>query len=105
MAVAERVEIPVERLDVSAYTIPTDQPEADGTLEWDSTTIVVVEVAAGDERGLGYTYADASAATLIDGRLRAAVEGSDAMAVGATWNAMVASVRNVGRPGVGGGGG
>jgi L-alanine-DL-glutamate epimerase-like enolase superfamily enzyme len=100
MAVAERVEIPVEHLDVSAFTIPTDRPEADGTLEWDSTTLVVVEVAAGDERGLGYTYAYTSAATLIDGRLRGLVEGSDAMAVGTTWSAAVSSVRNVGRPGV-----
>ena len=42
---------PLERLDVSAYTIPTDAPESDGTLEWDSTTIVVVEVAAGGDDG------------------------------------------------------
>jgi L-alanine-DL-glutamate epimerase-like enolase superfamily enzyme len=97
--VAERVTIPIERLDVSAYTIPTERPESDGTLEWDSTTTVVVEVAGG-EHGVGYTYADASAARLIDGRLRKAVEGSDAMAIGAQWDAMVASVRNVGRPGI-----
>jgi L-alanine-DL-glutamate epimerase-like enolase superfamily enzyme len=98
--VAERVEIPIERLEISAYTITTDRPEADGTLEWDSTTIVVVEAVGGDERGLGYTYGDASAARLIDGRLRQAVEGADAMAIGARWDAMVASVRNVGRPGI-----
>jgi hypothetical protein len=29
---------------VASYTIPTDGPEADGTLEWTSTTIVVVEL-------------------------------------------------------------
>jgi L-alanine-DL-glutamate epimerase-like enolase superfamily enzyme len=29
---------------VSVYTIPTDGPESDGTLEWTSTTIVIVEV-------------------------------------------------------------
>lgn len=99
-AVAERVETPIERLDVSAFTIPTEGPESDGTLEWDSTTIVVVEVVASGERGLGYTYADASASHLIERRLRAAVEGADAMAVGAVWDTMVASVRNVGRPGI-----
>jgi L-alanine-DL-glutamate epimerase-like enolase superfamily enzyme len=98
--VAERVEVPIERLDVSAYTIPTERPESDGTLEWDSTTLVVVEVAAGGEHGLGYTYADASAARLIDTRLRSSVEGAEAMAVAALWNALVASVRNVGRPGI-----
>jgi L-alanine-DL-glutamate epimerase-like enolase superfamily enzyme len=98
--VTERVEVPIERLLVSAYTIPTDRPQSDGTLEWDSTTIVVVEVAGGGARGLGYTYGDASAARLIDGRLRGVLEGTDAMAVGARWEAMVASVRNVGRPGI-----
>jgi L-alanine-DL-glutamate epimerase-like enolase superfamily enzyme len=98
--VAGRVEIPVERLEVSAYTIPADRPESDGTLDWDSTTIVVVEVAAGGQMGLGYTYADASAARLVDRRLRTMIEGSDAMAVGAAWDAMIASVRNVGRPGI-----
>jgi hypothetical protein len=47
---ATRVEAAVERVDVSAFTIPTDEPESDGTLEWDETTIVVVELAAGGER-------------------------------------------------------
>ena len=41
----------VERIDVQAYTIPTDAPEGDGTLQWDSTTIVVVEAHA---RGSGW---------------------------------------------------
>ncbi|MCA6096747.1 mandelate racemase, partial [Streptomyces sp. SCA3-4] len=42
---------PVEALEVSAYTIPTDAPEADGTLSWDSTTVVLVEARAAGERG------------------------------------------------------
>ena len=33
-AVAERVEVAIESLDVSAYTIPTERPESDGTLEY-----------------------------------------------------------------------
>jgi hypothetical protein len=33
----------IERIEVSAYTIPTDLPESDGTLEWNDTTLVVVE--------------------------------------------------------------
>ena len=42
MAVASRTagEVEVERLDVSAYTVPTDEPESDGTLEWDATTLI-----------------------------------------------------------------
>ncbi|MGH3029441.1 MAG: enolase C-terminal domain-like protein [Gaiellaceae bacterium] len=97
---AKRTEHAVERLDVAAYTVPTDRPESDGTLEWDSTTIVIVELAAGGERGLGYTYADASAAQLIDRRLRKIVEGADAMDVGAVWEATIGAVRNIGRPGI-----
>jgi L-alanine-DL-glutamate epimerase-like enolase superfamily enzyme len=30
----------IESLEVSAYTVPTATPEADGTLEWSSTTLV-----------------------------------------------------------------
>ena len=41
------------KLDVSAYTVPTDRPEADGTFSWDATTLVVVEIADGGATGLG----------------------------------------------------
>ena len=46
--------IPVTESTVSVYTVPTDGPESDGTLEWTSTTIVVVEVFAGRVSGLGF---------------------------------------------------
>ncbi|MDQ2752228.1 MAG: mandelate racemase, partial [Bacteroidota bacterium] len=36
----------IKDLKVSAYTIPTDSPEADGTIEWNSTTMVLVEITA-----------------------------------------------------------
>lgn len=54
----------IKRLDVSAYTIPTDYPEADGTLEWNQTTLVVVNVYAAEHRGVGLTYGDASCARI-----------------------------------------
>jgi L-alanine-DL-glutamate epimerase-like enolase superfamily enzyme len=92
---------PVERLEVHAYTIPTDEPESDGTLEWDSTTIVVVEAHAGGRTGLGYTYCDAAAAEVISSQLAGAVEGEDVMDVRAAWLRMGAQVRNAGRPGIG----
>ena len=92
---------PVERLDVHAYTIPTDEPESDGTLEWDSTTIVVVEAHADGQTGLGYTYCDAAAAEVISSQLAGAVEGEDAMGVRAAWLRMTAQVRNAGQPGIG----
>ena len=60
----------VERLDVSVHRIPTDSPESDGTIEWDSTTIVVVEAGGGGATGLGYTYASAAAAEVVTEQLR-----------------------------------
>ena len=47
-----------------AYTIPTDSPEADGTIAWNSTTMVVVELHAADATGMGYTYAHRTAAVI-----------------------------------------
>jgi L-alanine-DL-glutamate epimerase-like enolase superfamily enzyme len=91
---------PVERLDVSVFTVPTDSPESDGTLKWDKTTMVLVEVHAGGHNGLGYTYTDASAANLIHSVLSAVVKGSDPMAVTATYMAMWRRIRNLGRPGI-----
>ncbi len=84
----------------SAYTIPTSGPEADGTLEWDSTTIVICEVDAGGETGLGYTYASSAARDVILGKLEDEVCGLDALDVAGAWKKMVRSVRNLGLPGV-----
>ncbi|HMB07702.1 MAG TPA: hypothetical protein VKP69_28715, partial [Isosphaeraceae bacterium] len=50
--------VPVEEVEVSAYRIPTDLPEADGTYRWGKTTLVLVEATAGGKTGLGYSYAD-----------------------------------------------
>ena len=46
-------EAAVERLDVAAYTVPTEEPASDGTLMWDETTIVIVEAHGGGDVGLG----------------------------------------------------
>jgi L-alanine-DL-glutamate epimerase-like enolase superfamily enzyme len=92
--------LPITRVEAHSYTIPTDAPESDGTIAWDSTTVVIAEVEAGDARGIGYSYADASAAPLIERVLSRAVAGLDAMDLGATWVAMTTAVRNIGRSGV-----
>jgi L-alanine-DL-glutamate epimerase-like enolase superfamily enzyme len=91
----------VERVEADARTIATDGPESDGTLEWSETTIVLARVRAGDETGLGYTYADASVAGLIEGKLGPAIAGRDASATGACWQAMHAALRNAGQAGAG----
>lgn len=97
---AKRVEVPIERLDVSAFVVPTDFPEADGTLAWDKTTLVVVEATGGGKQSLGYTYADTATALLIKDLLAPIVIGSEAMAVAGTWAAMDRAIRNLGRPGI-----
>ncbi len=95
-----RTAAPIERVDVSAYTIPTDRPESDGTLAWDSTTLVLVEVTAGNRRGLGYTYADRATAELVREKLAPLLEGHDGLAIPGAWDAMVRSVRNLGSRGI-----
>lgn len=92
--------IPLERIDVSAYTIPTESPEADGTYRWDHTTLVLVEVQAGGKHGLGYTYADLATAKVIETLLAPLVKGRDVLDVPGAWLAMVEAVRNLGRPGI-----
>ena len=45
----------VDNVSATVYKIPTDAPEADGTLAWSSTTLVVAHVTGGGRTGLGYT--------------------------------------------------
>lgn len=97
---AEHIDTAVHDLRVSAYRIPTDSPESDGTYRWDATTLVVVELRAADQRGIGYTYADVATATLIKDKLADIVEGRDVMAIPMLWSDMIQSIRNLGRPGI-----
>jgi L-alanine-DL-glutamate epimerase-like enolase superfamily enzyme len=91
----------VERLEISVYRIPTDRPEADGTFQWDATTLVLVEaVADSGLRGLGFSYTAAAAGKLIEDMLSKVVVGRPVEHPGAAWQAMVGAVRNVGLPGV-----
>jgi L-alanine-DL-glutamate epimerase-like enolase superfamily enzyme len=100
IAASPRPDVRIEGIEVSAYTVPTDSPESDGTFEWDETTVVVVEVAAGNARGLGLSYTGESAARVVERRLAPRIIGRDALDVPAAWGAMVAAVRNVGLPGI-----
>ena len=89
----------VEGLDVHAFTVPTEEPESDGTLEWDATTLVLVEVEAAGRRGLGYSYGDAAIGTLIASRLRPEVVGHPVYDVPGAWAGMQRAVRNDGPSG------
>ncbi|HYY87261.1 MAG TPA: hypothetical protein VFA49_00580, partial [Chloroflexota bacterium] len=99
------------------YRVPTDKPEADGTFQWDATTVLVVEALAdGGQRaftgasrrlsqserpcGLGFSYCAAAAAGVVAELLAPAVVGCSVDDVRAAWSRMVAAVRNIGRPGI-----
>jgi len=90
----------ISKVEVAAYTIPTDAPESDGTLTWDRTTIVVVHATADGVTGMGYAYADASAAALITTMLAEVVKRRSAMDTEASYVAMMHAVRNAGRQGI-----
>jgi L-alanine-DL-glutamate epimerase-like enolase superfamily enzyme len=93
-------EVPIRSVRAQAYTVPTDRPEADGTIAWNSTTMVLVEIEGGDRVGLGYTYASACLVGLIRDTLAAVIKGRDAMAPQACFEAMQRAVRNLGREGL-----
>jgi L-alanine-DL-glutamate epimerase-like enolase superfamily enzyme len=88
-------------LEAAAYVIPTDAPEADGTLSWDKTTMVVVTARAGGQEGTGWTYAAGAARAVIADVLRDVVLGRFASDIPAMARDMARALRNVGRPGVG----
>jgi L-alanine-DL-glutamate epimerase-like enolase superfamily enzyme len=90
----------IEELHARAYTVPTEAPEADGTLMWSSTTVVVVEAVSGSERGLGFSYATPACLAVVEDLLCGQVLHRDAMDVTGAWVAMVRAIRNVGRPGI-----
>src|SRR5215469_5809951 len=90
----------VEHVAAAAYEIPTERPEADGTLAWSSTTLVVAHVTGGGRTGIGYTYASAACQPLIEGELAASINGHDVFDTNGAWQAMVRAVRNLGRPGL-----
>lgn len=94
------VEASIEAVRASAYRIPTDAPESDGTLEWDSTTMVFVEIEGGGRTGVGYSYVHKAAADLINDKLAGVLEAGDAFAIRACWHAMLHECRNIGRPGL-----
>jgi L-alanine-DL-glutamate epimerase-like enolase superfamily enzyme len=89
----------IEALDVGVYTVPTDAPEADGTLAWNATTLVLVQARAGGRVGTGWTYGPAACATAITDLLADTVRGRDPLDVGGAFTAMVRAARNAGRPG------
>jgi L-alanine-DL-glutamate epimerase-like enolase superfamily enzyme len=91
----------VTRIETAVYQIPTDAPEADGTLAWDKTTMVVVTARAAGEHGTGWTYAAGAAAAVVDQVLADVAVGRPAFDIPAIAEDMARQLRNIGRPGIG----
>ncbi|HTK85844.1 MAG TPA: enolase C-terminal domain-like protein [Patescibacteria group bacterium] len=91
--------VPITGINARAFVIPTDYPEADGMLEWDSTTLVLVQAEAGGEVGVGYTYASHSAATLINDLFPKILTRMDVIDIPICWKIMCRAVRNLGNSG------
>jgi len=93
-------ECKITRGEFAVYTVPADAPEADGTASWDSTTMVLVKLEAGEKTGMGYTYADAATGMVVKKLLEDVVQGRDAFDHAAILQAMFLKVRNSGEVGV-----
>ena len=92
----------IESVAAEAYTVPADAPEADGTLAWDSGTLVLARVKAGGAEGVGWTYGSPACAGVITGLLADVIRGRPALDVPGHHEAMVRAARNVTRQGVAG---
>jgi L-alanine-DL-glutamate epimerase-like enolase superfamily enzyme len=90
----------IRGLKVSVYKIPTDLPEADGTIAWNSTTMILVEISAGGKLGIGYTYAHEATALIIEKTLKEIVVGKDAMNIEGITFDNIRSIRNNGDCGI-----
>ncbi|MCX2970038.1 MULTISPECIES: enolase C-terminal domain-like protein [Streptomyces] len=91
---------PVDSVRARAWTIPTDAPESDATLAWDSTTVVVVEASAAGRTGTGWTYGHRAVCDLVNDTLAGLATGADALRPGRVWSRAQDACRNLGRPGV-----
>ncbi len=86
----------VTKSAVSAYTVPADAPEGDGTFDWHDTTFLLVETTAGNRVGLGYSYTDAAAAKGVETMI-----GRAAVNVPGIHLAMLERMHNLDQPGLG----
>jgi L-alanine-DL-glutamate epimerase-like enolase superfamily enzyme len=92
--------IKIRDIKVECYQVPTDFPESDGTLAWNGTTLIFVEVFAGGFKGIGYTYASTASADIINNQLKYILIDANAMDLSYLYNKMNHEIRNLGRQGV-----
>jgi L-alanine-DL-glutamate epimerase-like enolase superfamily enzyme len=93
-------DISVGKANVSAYTIPTDAPEGDGTLRWDSTTLIICEIHAAGEIGFGYSYGNQATASVADYLAGKCLLHRSPLDIPALHASMLKQVRNEGSRGI-----
>jgi L-alanine-DL-glutamate epimerase-like enolase superfamily enzyme len=90
----------VTAVTAACYRIPTSSPESDGTLSWDSTTMITVTASAQGQAGTGWTYGSAAVRSVVADTLAPLVVGHAVMDVAGAAQAMNRAVRNMGREGI-----
>lgn len=93
-------EVTINTIRTLVYEIPTDFPESDGTIEWDSTTLIVVVIQANDTTGFGFTYGHKAISQVIQSSFVPILKNSNAMNVTLLWEKMLDASRNIGSRGI-----
>jgi L-alanine-DL-glutamate epimerase-like enolase superfamily enzyme len=91
--------IAIDEIKVQAYTIPTELPESDGTIEWNSTTLVLVRIFAGGKTGIGYTYSNPAAAVVIHSFSKI-LKGKNCLHISEITESLIRFIRNDGQCGI-----
>jgi L-alanine-DL-glutamate epimerase-like enolase superfamily enzyme len=92
--------ITVSHAAVNAYEVPTDSPESDGTIKWNSTTLVLVEIEAGGKKGIGYTYGHHAIVKVIEELLIEVSKGKNVMNISSIYVDLISHIRNNGNSGI-----
>jgi L-alanine-DL-glutamate epimerase-like enolase superfamily enzyme len=91
----------IDQVAAAAYRIPTQtDQESDGTLVWDATSVLVVELRAGDAHGLGYSYTHPAALQVVVDKLADELLGADPLHGQAVWARMQVQLRQLGHAGL-----
>lgn len=91
---------PIGDVSTGIYRFPTPEPEGDGTLTWDATTAVTVQIQSEGCTGLGWTYSSSASAAIITDHLAPAISDLDVLDVSGCWSAMHRACRNLGTRGL-----
>jgi L-alanine-DL-glutamate epimerase-like enolase superfamily enzyme len=90
----------IDRVEVSAHTIRTDEQEGDGTLRWNSTTLIVCEIRAAGHVGLGYSYGNKAIAMVADQLAKKCLAYQSVFDIASIHALMLKQVRNDGSRGI-----